>query len=117
MGFRLLGLLALTLSSEHHSRYSGPSTVCVADLSMMCYILRVSETLTIRLGEPLAQALREEARQTGLARGEIARQALEARLHGNTKLSAMRRYFGVVRGPADLSINKTYRRTWGKRPA
>ena len=84
---------------------------------MMCYILRVSETLTIRLGEPLAQALREEARQKGLARGEIARQALEARLHGNTKLSAMRRYFGVVRGPADLSINKTYRRTWGKRPA
>jgi len=77
----------------------------------------MSETLTVRLGEQLAQALREESRQTGLARGEIARQALEARLGSSAELRVMRRYFGVVRGPADLSSNKLYRRTWGKKPA
>jgi hypothetical protein len=77
----------------------------------------VNETLTIRLGEQLAQALREEARQTGLAKGEIARQALETRLRGNRKLTVMRRYFGTMRGPVDLSSNKTYRRVWGKKPA
>ena len=74
----------------------------------------MSETLTIRLGEQLAQALREEARQTGLARGEIARQAIETRLRSNRKLTTMRRYFGTVRGPSDLSSNKAYRRSWGK---
>ena len=25
----------------------------------------------------------------------------------------MQGYFGVMRGPADLSTNKTYRRSWG----
>jgi hypothetical protein len=89
----------------------------IAWLSTPCYNHRVNETLTIRLGERLAHALREESHQTGLARGEIARQALETRLRGSGKLSVMRRYFGAVRGPADLSSNKAYRRTWGKRPA
>ncbi len=74
----------------------------------------MGETLTIRLGERLAQALREEARQTGLPRGQIARQALEMRLRRTTRLAVMRRYFGKVRGPADLSSNKAYRRSWGK---
>ena len=83
----------------------------------MCYGPFVRETLTIRLGEKLAQALREESRQSGLPQGEIARQALEARLRGSNKLMVMRRYFGVTRGPADLSSNKAYRRTWGKKPA
>ena|SRR5437016_3442768 len=75
----------------------------------------MSETLTIRLGEQLARALREEARQSGLPRGEIARQALEARLHSGTKLRTMRRFIGAARGPSDLSSNRQYRRTWGKR--
>ena len=77
----------------------------------------MNETLTIRLGAQLAQALREESQQTGLAKGEIARQALEARLHASKKLTVMRRYSGVMSGPADLSSNKAYRRTWGKKPA
>ena len=81
----------------------------------MSYIRLMNETLTIRLGEQLAQALREEARQTGLAKGEIARQALAARLRESRKLAVMQRHFGTVRGPADLSTNKAYRRTWGKR--
>lgn len=75
----------------------------------------VSDTLTIRLGEKLAQALRDEARQRGLSRGEIARQAIAARLHNAGRLSVMQGYFGVMRGPADLSTNKAYRRSWGRK--
>ena len=74
----------------------------------------MSETLTIRLGEKLAYALHEEARETGLARGEIARQALETRLQRGGKLAVMQRHFGAMRGPADLSTNKSYRRSWNK---
>jgi hypothetical protein len=75
----------------------------------------MSETLTIRLGERLAHALKEEARQTGLPKGEIARQALELRLQRSGKLSVMDRHFGSMRGPTDLSTNKAYRRTWNKK--
>ncbi len=75
----------------------------------------MSETLSIRLGERLANALREEARQTGLARGEIARQALESRLQRAGKLSVMSRHFGAIQGPSDLSTNKAHRRNWNKK--
>jgi len=81
----------------------------------VCYKISVSDTLTIRLGEKLARALRDEARQHGLSRGEIARQAIEARLHSAGRLSVMQNYFGVMRGPTDLSTNKTYRRSWGRK--
>ncbi|HEY2950999.1 MAG TPA: ribbon-helix-helix domain-containing protein [Verrucomicrobiae bacterium] len=77
----------------------------------------MNETLTIRLGEELAHALREEARQTGLAKGEIARQALESRLRRGGKLLVMHRHFGAMLGPSDLSTNKTYRRNWNKKRA
>jgi hypothetical protein len=75
----------------------------------------MSETLTIRLGESLAHALKEESSRTGLAKGEIARQALESRLRQGGKLAVMQRHFGAMRGPVDLSANKSYRRDWGKR--
>lgn len=77
----------------------------------------MTETLTIRLGKELAQALQEEARQTGLTKGEVARQALETRLRRSGKLAVMRRYFGAVRGPSDLSTNKAYRRVWHRKGA
>jgi hypothetical protein len=75
----------------------------------------MNETLTIRLGEKLAFALDEEARRTGLAKGVIVRQALESRLRSSGKLSTMERHFGSMRGPADLSTNKEYRRNWKKK--
>lgn len=90
------------------------SSGCIARLPSLCYSRTVNQSLTIRLGETLAHALREEARQTGLAKGEIARQALEARLKRRGKLSVMPRYFGAMRGPSDLSTNKAYRRIWSK---
>ncbi len=77
----------------------------------------MNETLTIRLGEKLAQALEDEARQTGLPKGEIARQALASRLQSRGKLAVMQRHFGTMQGPADLSTNKAYRRTWNKKRA
>jgi hypothetical protein len=75
----------------------------------------VTETLTIRLDQPLAQALRDQAHQTGLSKGEIARQALENWFAGRGHAPAMRRYFGIVQGPSDLSTNRKYRRNWGKK--
>ena len=74
----------------------------------------MNATLTIRLGEDLAQALEEEAVKSGLSKGEIARQAIAARLEGSGRRSTLQRHFGVMSGPADLSTNKEYRRTWNK---
>lgn len=75
------------------------------------------ETLTIRLGDELAEALQQEARQTGLSKGEIAREAIAARLRKAGGLPVMSRHFGTMRGPGDLSTNKVYRRAWTKKGA
>jgi ribbon-helix-helix CopG family protein len=89
---------------------------CIAPLPPpMCYGPGMNETLTIRLGEKLAHALLEESRRTGLPKGEIARQALDFRLQSSGKLSVIERHFGSMRGPADLSTNKAYRRNWNKK--
>ena len=81
----------------------------------MCYNHDMNETLTIRLGQKLARALSEEARQRGLSRGEIAREAIQARLRAAGRLSVMQSHFGAVTGPPDLSTNKAYRRTWKRK--
>jgi hypothetical protein len=44
-------------------------------LAVSDYVGVVNATLTIRLGEKLAQALEQEARQTGLSKGELVLQA------------------------------------------
>jgi hypothetical protein len=77
----------------------------------------VGDTLTIRIGPTMARALEKEAKQSGLSKGEIARQALEARLRQTGGLRVMSQYFGATDGPSDLSTNKAYRRTWKRRPA
>ena len=74
----------------------------------------MGDTLTIRLTEDLAEALRREARESGTPKGEIVRQAIAAHLRKSTALSVMSRHFGTMRGPADLSTNKAYRRAWKK---
>lgn len=70
----------------------------------------MNETLTVRLGKNLAHALQAEARATGLAKGEIARQALESRLRGGGKLAVMNQHFATMSGPPGLSTNRNYRR-------
>lgn len=77
----------------------------------------MADTLTVRLGEELAEALRREALESGVSRGEIVREAVAARLRQTSTLAVMERHFGTVRGPADLSTNKAYRRAWTKRRA
>jgi hypothetical protein len=73
------------------------------------------EALTIRLTDDLADALAREARESGLPKGEIVRQALAARLATRRVGSVMARYTGIINGPPDLSTNKAYRSRWGKR--
>jgi hypothetical protein len=75
----------------------------------------MAETLTVRLGEELAEALRKEARESGLSRGEVVRQAIAARVRQTGSPTVMQRHFGTMRGPADLSTNKAYRRAWTKK--
>jgi metal-responsive CopG/Arc/MetJ family transcriptional regulator len=69
-------------------------------------------TLSIRLGEELAQALERESARSGLSKSEIVRQAIAARLQSKDKISTLQRHFGVMSGPPDLSTNKEHRRTW-----
>jgi hypothetical protein len=40
-----------------------------------------------------------------------------SRLQNGGKLVVMPDYFGAMRGPADLSTNKAYRRNWNKKRA
>lgn len=98
---------------------SGPASLppCVAAVPLLCYVQPVSTTLTIRLGDRLAQALEKEAKQSGLPKGQIARRALEALLQEQGRLRVMSQYFGTCGGPADLSTNKAYRRAWTRRRA
>jgi hypothetical protein len=77
----------------------------------------MDESLTIRLGSELARALEAASRQAGLSKGELARQALADRLRKLGALSVMRRHFGSMRGPKDLSVNKAYRRQWPRKQA
>lgn len=84
---------------------------------MLYYGRGMNDTLTIRLGAKLAQALHLEAQQTGLPKGEIARQALSVHFGAVGGTSTMQRHFGVMSGPADLSTNKSYRRSWSKKRA
>jgi hypothetical protein len=72
-------------------------------------------TLTFRLPEELADALGRAARESGVAKGDIVRQAVAAHLNRGASQSVMSRHFGAMRGPADLSTNKAYRRAWTKK--
>ena len=74
----------------------------------------VNASLTIRLEEELAQALEQEAGRVGVSKGEIVRQALVARLKAPGPSTTLKRHFGVMSGPRDLSTNRDYRRVWGK---
>ena len=72
----------------------------------------MGDTLTIRLSDELAKALRRAAREAGIPRGELVRRAIAERLRRSESPSVMSRHFGTMRGPADLSTNKAYRRAW-----
>ena len=75
----------------------------------------MGRSLTVRLPDELAEALGQAARESGLPKGDIVRQAVAAHLKNAGGPSVMSRHFGAVRGPADLSTNKAYRRAWTKK--
>jgi hypothetical protein len=91
---------------------NGELTECLARMAILNYMVAMNETLTIRLDEELVQALEDESRKSGLSKGQIARDALKVRLQQSSKLAVMKRHFGKVSGPEDLSVNKDYRRDW-----
>ena len=76
----------------------------------------MSKTLTIRLEDDLAESLEREARRTTLSRGRILRDALKEHLRTAkpNALEALKKYAGIIEGPADLSTNKKYLAGFGK---
>ena len=72
-------------------------------------------TLTVRLNDELTEAPQKTSRESRVPKGEIVRQAVTAHLKKTSGVSVMSRYFGTVTGPADLSTNKSYRRTWARK--
>jgi hypothetical protein len=77
----------------------------------------MSETLTVRLDDVLAKALADEADRTSRPKGRIVAEALQAHFRRTrpSALQALQPYVGCVSGPSDLSTNKTYLATLGRR--
>ena len=69
----------------------------------------MSHTLTIRLPQALARWLEEEARETGVAQGQIVREQLE-RARAASRRQSFMRLAGAVRGAKDLSTRKGFAR-------
>jgi predicted transcriptional regulator len=68
----------------------------------------MSNTLTIRLPEDLAEWLEETARASGVSRGRLVRMELE-RARDSSKQPFFR-LAGAVQGPAGLSMRKGFSR-------
>ena len=67
----------------------------------------MSNTITIRLPEELADWLKSTARKTGVPVGRLVRDQLELAKR-ETGDKPFLRYAGVMSGPADLSSRKGY---------
>ncbi|HLN02436.1 MAG TPA: ribbon-helix-helix protein, CopG family [Bryobacteraceae bacterium] len=68
----------------------------------------MSNTLTIRLPDDLAEWLTQTARETGVPRGRIIREQLEQARSAENR--PFLRLAGLVAGPADLSTRKGFSR-------
>jgi hypothetical protein len=66
----------------------------------MCYNNDMSNTITIRLPEELADWLKSTARKTGVPVGRLVREELER----------AKRFSGSIDGPPDLSSRKGFSR-------
>jgi Arc/MetJ-type ribon-helix-helix transcriptional regulator len=79
------------------------------------------ETLSVKLPEPLAKWLIDEARSTRRSRSDVVREALELRRKGNGRTpkkrslaDALLECGGTFSGPGDLSTNPKYFDDFGK---
>jgi hypothetical protein len=75
----------------------------------MCYNNGMSNTITIRLPEELADWLKSTARKTGVPVGRLVREELERAKRENGTKSFMR-FSGSIDGPPDLSSRKGFSR-------
>jgi len=72
------------------------------------HLWQMSNTITVRVPEDLAEWLNDAARRTGVPKGRIVREQLEkARSSPNRPFL---RLAGTVAGPADLSTRKGFSR-------
>jgi metal-responsive CopG/Arc/MetJ family transcriptional regulator len=76
--------------------------------------------LSIKIPEPLLVKLNSAAKERGESRSAIVRQAIEAFIEDEDHtpqgscLELAKDLAGVVKGPADLSINKKHMRGYGQ---
>lgn len=74
----------------------------------MLHYEHMSNTLTIRLPDDLAQWLEERSRKSGIPRGRIVKMELERAQKGSSR--PFLRLAGVVDGPPDLSTRRGFSR-------
>jgi len=70
----------------------------------------MGNTITVRLGQELAEWLEESARRTGVPQGRIVRDQLE-KARAASQGRAFLRLAGTVRGPRDLSSRRGFSRS------
>jgi hypothetical protein len=68
----------------------------------------MGHTLTVRLGDELAEWIEEQSRKTGLSQGKIVREQLERARAGSAR--PFMRLAGTIKGPRDLSRRKGFSR-------
>ena len=68
----------------------------------------MSNTVTVRLPEDLAEWLETTARKTGVPKGRIVREELEKAR--NSAERPFMRWAGAIAGPGDLSMRKGFSR-------
>lgn len=77
-------------------------------------------TISLKVPEPLAIRLKDTARQKGMSKSALIRDALEAYLQADraeraeSALSQVADLAGALSGPEDLSVNKDYLRNFGR---
>ena len=69
---------------------------------------QMSNAITVRLPEDLAEWLETAARKTGIPKGRIVRQELEKAR--NAAKRPFLRWAGAIAGPSDLSMRKGFSR-------
>lgn len=76
--------------------------------------------ISLKVPEPLATRLEDTARQKGVSKSALIRDALEAYLQADrteraeSALAQVTDLTGILSGPKDLSVNKDYLRNFGR---
>jgi len=100
----------MRFSRTWSSDYQAGIHLNLFEASRELQLLRMSNTLTVRLPEELLERLREKSRRTGLPVGRVVRESLETALSKETE-QPWRKYAGVIKGgPPDVSSRKGFSR-------